>query len=238
MKRYKFYPLLLMASAFLSSCKKNEDLPPSPIDSNGCEINFLKGDVGFETKIITLAEDAGKLNYETGYLLYHSKSTGFRYEKITGNPEEASIVFAPKGQFDGMMHSHYGDLYPNFSSSDIRAIYEAYYYEKMNDYQKFISVVVSGSDTSYLLKISDLSMFLRFSSQNLVSRDNFLAFETRYHKIQKEGQWIHGINRSFENAMLEMLATSGLTLYRSAHPFQVWIKIERNQKGTQSFSCW
>lgn len=239
MIRYILFLKFFLIILIFSSCKKESNLPDEPANPKGCEIDFLRMNSQFRSRLDSLFQDAKKLNYETGYLLYHSKTNGFNYEKIAGNPEEASIVFAPKGQIDGLIHSHYGNLYPNFSGSDIKAIYEAYFYEKMNDYQKFISVVVSASGTSYLLKISDLNKFLYFSKQNLIDKSSFVAFETKYHHIQEAGLALYGINQSFENALLEMLRTSGLTLYKSASPFQTWIRLAWNEDNvTQSVPCW
>ncbi|MGA6121608.1 hypothetical protein [Sphingobacterium anhuiense] len=239
MKNQALFLNFFMAILLFSSCKKEDSLPDEPTISKGCEIDFLRLNSEFTSKLNFLVDDAKKLNYETGYLLYHSKTNGFNYQKIEGNPEEASIVFAPKGQIDGLIHSHYGNLYPNFSGSDIKAIYEAYYYEKMNDYQKFIAVVASGYDTSYLLKISDLNKFLTFSNKYLIEKNSFVAFETKYHTIQKAGQTAHGINQSFENALLQILSTSGLTLYKSIAPFHHWIRLEwKENNTTNSTSCW
>jgi len=222
-----------------SSCKKeNDPLIPSTL-TNGCKLDFLQTNQEFRAKLTELEEDARKLNYETGYLLYRSATRRFSYEKIEGNTGEASIIFSPTRQLDGIIHSHYGDLYPNFSGSDIKMIYEAYYFEQMNDFENFISVVVFGSGISYLLKITDLERFLNFSKNNLTNRDSFAAFETRYHNIQVKGLANFGVNGSFENALLEMLNTSGLTLYKSFAPYQTWIRLQRDGMGkTQTQPCW
>ncbi|MGJ1496282.1 hypothetical protein ACR79R_03105 [Sphingobacterium spiritivorum] len=239
MIRYRFFIQLLIAVAFFSSCKKDEDIPVLPEANRGCGIDFLKGNLEFSNRINLLRDNAMKLDYETGYILYPSKADTYRYELIEGRPGAASIVFDPKLQVDGLIHSHYGDLYPNFSGSDIKAIYEAYYYEKINDYKKFVCAVVSGTNTAYLLKITDLNTFIGFSKQNLTDKNSFATFETIYHNIQEADEPAYGLNLSFENALLEMLNSSGLTLYKSVLPFQSWNRLDRNVNGqTQRIPCW
>lgn len=239
MKQYHFF-VIIISFFFITtmfSCKKDNLVIDISNISAGCKIDFVKGNTKFSDKLSLLLNDSKKLTYEVGYILYPSSSHLFIYEKIEGKPDEASIIFSPKKQIAGFIHSHYSNLYPIFSGSDIKSIYEAYNEEKINDYSKFFIAVVSSFESSYLLKITDLNLFIAFSKKNLIDKNNFIDFENRYYNLQQSLQASIGIKSSFESALLYLLQNSGLTLYKSDFPFNNWNMLDLINNKLEYIRC-
>lgn len=227
----------LIISFFTVSCKKDDPLIEPTDKNSGCKIEFIKQYPEFSDKLSTLLRASKDLNYEIGYIIYPAKG-GVRYQQIEGSADAASIILTPQEQMIGLMHSHYNNLYPNFSGSDIRSIIDAYYAEKINDYQTFFITVVSSLETSYLLKISDLNKFINFSNLNLIEKNSFLDFESRYHNLQQSQEHNLGLKLSFEMALLHLLKDSGLSLYKSDYPFKYWNILHLNTDNkVQQTSC-
>ncbi|MGC4231560.1 MAG: hypothetical protein QM594_00985 [Niabella sp.] len=186
----------------------------------------------FKDKFKALYEESLLNNFETGWILYPSVSSTFRYEKVSGQPNNASVHFEPSSSVDGFIHCHYKNLYPTFSGSDIRAVYDAWDNEQIYDPQTFLSGVVSASGNAYLLKITDLSAFIGFANANLSAAAAFRSFEYGYHN--KQQAWLATHNNevlSFEQALLDMLAHSGLVMFKSNTNFNSWHRMEKLPDG-------
>lgn len=194
-------------------------------------INLLENDGTFAEKLNALLADARTENYESGYLVYPSEANVFRYEPVRGEPGEASIVFAPQGQVEGLMHSHYGDLFPTFSAADVKAVYDTYNEEHMHDYGTFFCSVVSPNGNAYLLKIEDIYRFLFFSGRYFLHREGFMAFEISYYEKQQAYLQTMGPVGSFEMALCELLEDSGLVLFKATGPFRTWLRLEKDEYG-------
>ncbi|OOG18164.1 hypothetical protein BWD42_12925 [Sphingobacterium sp. CZ-UAM] len=240
MKKITSYVCMLLAMASLmTACRKDDPLPPPdpPSPKGLCgEIGLLERDTVFSNRLTALIRDTQTKNYETGYMLLPNGGKTFRYQPINGVPGQASIQFSPQGQVDGFIHSHYGGLYPNFSGSDIRAVYFALVDEKINDTGRFITTVVSDNGIAYLLMIEDVKKFLAFGERYFDDPAAFTRFELTYSRMQMESLNRAGLTGSFEIALLEMLSGSGLALFKGTGTFNVWLRMQTQGDGKVSLN--
>lgn len=221
-----------MAAFVFHACSKDEAIEPEIEISDIClHINLLENNGSFAEKLNELLTHARNENHESGYILYPSEADVFRYEAVRGEPGEASIMFNPKEQIEGLIHNHYENLFPTFSATDIKAIYDVYKDEHMHNYATFFSGMVSPTGTAYLLKIDDLERFLLFSNQNLLDLERFQDFERRYFETQQA--YLQSMSRedSFEVALYDLLKGPGLVYFRSTGSFGIWTRLEKDQSG-------
>lgn len=216
----------------LVACGKEIPIEPEKEMTGICkQMELLAGNMVFVEKLRELLSDAKTKNYERGFMVYPSDANGFIYEPVKGNPDKATIVFSPKRQVSGLIHNHYKNLYPVFSATDIKAVYDVYQNEQMYNYTEFFSVVVSAYGAAYMLRIEDLGVFLNFSDKHFASLSAFQTFETRYYEMQQAYSKGNNLVSSFERALYDLLVDSGLALFKSDSPFPGWKKFTSDQYG-------
>lgn len=223
MKLRSIIVLVTLALQFIS-CGKDHPEPEILQTKQGKQVGELSANAAFTTMLSNLAAESKTINFEAGYYLYPSAAQTFRYERVEGKKGEPSITLQPKGQIAGVVHCHYNNLFPSFSGSDIKAIYELYVDEHMNDYSSFFCGVVSYNGRGYLLLIENLEKFLAFSNSNFTDRERFMNFELSYFNKQQAHK-DSGFESSYEIALTDLLLGSGLVLYRSSIPFGQWSKL-------------
>ncbi|WP_336838266.1 hypothetical protein [Sphingobacterium siyangense] len=217
--------IVLVALAFqFVSCSKDNPEPEIQKTKQDKQVGALSANAAFTTMLSNLAAESKTIDFEAGYYLYPSASQTFRYERVEGKKGEPSITLQPKGQIAGVVHCHYSNLFPSYSGSDIKAMYELYVDEHMNDYSSFFCGVVSYTGRGYLLLIEDLGKFLAFSESNFTDRERFRNFELLYFNKQQAHK-DSGFESSYEIALAELLSGSGLAFYKSNVPFGQWVKL-------------
>ncbi|RKE52465.1 hypothetical protein [Sphingobacterium detergens] len=214
----------IIIAAQLTSCSKDNPEPSIEKTNQDRQVGILSSNAAFTDMFNKLTDESKKIDFEAGYFIYPSQSQTFRYVRIEGRPGEPFISFLPEGQIAGVVHCHYNNLFPSFSGSDIKAIYELYVDEYMNDYYSFFCGVVSYTGRGYLLLIEDLNKFLAFSAKNFKERERFRNFELAYFNKQQAYK-DSGFESSYEIALSELLSGSGLRLYKSNMPYGQWVKL-------------
>ncbi|MGE8426263.1 MAG: hypothetical protein ACN6O7_00235 [Sphingobacterium sp.] len=212
------------------SCSKDSPEPEVQLTKQDSQVVKLSANAAFTTMLSNLATESRTIEFEVGYFLYPSDSQTFRYERVEGQKGDPFISLQPKGQIAGVVHCHYNNLFPSFSGSDIKAIYELYADEHLNDYNSFFCGVVSYTGRGYLLLIEDLQKFLAFSENNFTDRERFRNFELSYFNKQQAHKEA-GFESSYERALAELLSGSGLALYKSSMPFGQWVKLSFENGG-------
>lgn len=217
--------ITIVSLAFLMiSCSKDSVEPELRKTNQDRQVSTISNNAAFTTLLSNLATESKSIDFEAGFFLYPSHSQVFRYERVEGKKGEPSITLQPQGQIAGVVHCHYNNLFPTYSGSDIKAIYELYVDEHMNDYNSFFCGVVSYTGRGYLLLIEDLKKFLAFSEINFTNRERFRNFELWYFNKQQAYKDT-GFESSYEIALAELLSGSGLALYKSEIPFRQWVKL-------------
>lgn len=114
--------------------------PIFPEVKNPCEqMDELEDDSSFIDRMNDLKSKTN-LSYETGYLI-SKDGDDISYTEINGVSGGGSISLPNNiGIIDGYMHTHYTGLYPTFSASDIRAIYQLYQNGNIIDLSTFTLV--------------------------------------------------------------------------------------------------
>ena len=190
-KHYRFRVLfkgalvLFLTSSFFASCKKDEIIIQESHFTICSQLKELQKNQPFVEKLSILYEESKVNNYETGYLLYPSNFEIYTFQKIQGIPNSATLSINVKDITQGFIHCHYTNLYPTFSGSDIKAIYDLYDLGLIQNADRFICGVVTPFGPAYLLKVANLEQFLSFSESNFEGAMNFRNFESNYNNNRK-----------------------------------------------------
>ncbi|MGJ1518492.1 hypothetical protein ACR79N_26170 [Sphingobacterium siyangense] len=222
----------LITAFTATSCSKDSPEPEVQLTKQDSQVVKLSANAAFTTMLSNLTTESKSIDFEAGYFLFPSASQTFRYERVEGKKGEPFISLQPKGQIGGVVHCHYNNLFPSYSGSDIKAIYELYIDERLNDYNSFFCGVVSYTGRGYLLLIEDLGKFLAFSETNFTERERFRNFELSYFNKQQAHK-DSGFESSYEIALAELLSGSGLALYKSNVPFLQWVKLSFENGATR-----
>ena len=226
----KVFAILIFLS-FLS-CKKDDiHFLPKSIENAQELVRQLKFDRNFINKLNELYDQSRNNNYETGYILTTTKNNRngnrFNYRFIKGSELTSAIVLDLNSPIDGLMHCHYKNLYPLFSCSDIKAVYDIYTNGFMGNYKRFISLVVSSEGPAYILSINSIDSFRIFSDNYLASIVSFRKLENDYANTQQKYNASYDKITSFELSFFEVIASrSSLSVFKSLPPYEVWNKIE------------
>lgn len=200
----------------------------------------LQENSGLRDKLIDLTHKAETNNYESGYLVTLSKDKRTaEYVEIFGDPRTPSLSFSLSKPIDGLLHNHYGGLFPIFSCSDLRVIYEICDAKLMNDSKDFHAVIVSTEKIAYAIGIDDKDRFLEFGNMFLGNVLNFRQIEKSFFDLQKDYRNSHDYVYSFELAFFNVLfrqeQTTGLNVYRSNYPFNEWYIINIDKENNKLY---
>jgi len=229
MKQKNILPYLVLVLFMAIGCKK-EKTESEPTLSTCEQVNELTGNTEFMAKFQSLYEESKINNYETGYVLFSTSKSSYAYERVVGEQNKASINIDVDKALDGFIHCHYSNLFPIFSASDIRAVYDVYDIDQMKNPQTFLLGVVSEAGESYLLKIENIELFKQFGQQYFQSLQSFHNFENSYYDKQ-QSLLSKGRTVSFEISLLDMLKNSGLVLFKGNLQFNRWLRMEKGTDG-------
>ncbi|AIM36927.1 hypothetical protein KO02_09655 [Sphingobacterium sp. ML3W] len=199
---------------------------PEEAATNPCkEMKKKADDAEFKGKLNEISENLN-LNYETGYLMT-TNGTSTAYEAIEGDPNKHEIELSPTNPISGYMHTHVvGDSktgYSTFSMADVKAIYDIYKANKMQDHASFVAGVVSTHGTSYTLMINDISSLISFGATYLSTDSDFYTMENLYDKAFEAVYPVFMPEiKAREFALLSILEGSGLKLMKGNSDFSQW----------------
>lgn len=236
---YKTIITSLLITFIMISCNKESQEVEISHTKQDKQVVTISKSTPLTNLLINLTSESKHISFEAGYFIYPSVSQTFRFERIEGKKNEPLISLQPKNQIAGVVHCHYSNLFPSFSGSDVKAIYELYSDEHMNDFSTFFCGVVSYTGRGYMLMIEDLEKFLNYSAENFDNQNQFRNFELSYFKKQQIYLSDEGFEGSYEFALADLLNKSGLALYKANIPFREWYKLTfengkiKQQKITQ-----
>ncbi|SMO72388.1 hypothetical protein [Solitalea koreensis] len=222
--------IFLYVSLFLIIACKKEDDKIEPVLSTCEQVNQLASNAEFIAKFQSLYEESKINNFETGYVLFSTSKSSYAYEKVIGEQNKASINVDVDKPLDGYIHCHYSNLYPIFSGSDIRAVYDVYDINQMRNPATFLLGVVSADGNAYILKIDNIELFKQFGQKNFQSLQSFHSFENSYYN-QQQSLLSKGRTASFEITLIDMIKNSGLILFKGNMQFNTWLRMEKGADG-------
>lgn len=198
-------------------CTVNEPAKPCPPDPCA-QTKTLAADAKFKTEMADLKSKTALPN-EVGYTI----DANGNYTYVQGVAGQASINLNPAAPISGYIHSHYTGLFPTFSGSDVKAIYQLQQAGKVADISKFTAAVVTASGTTYMMKVNDPAKFATFAAANFSTTAQFTSFEhyyankeTAYEAVGKDK------TTAYELALLSSLKDSGITLLKGNATFTAW----------------
>lgn len=178
-----------------------------------------------------LKELQTKTTDDKEYLRFFVKENGsYSYsELVEGASGAAGVNVTISTKVDGYMHSHYSGLLSIFSPADIKDMYNMYDEGKMKNWRKFMSILVTGSGTTYVLKIKDLAKFKAYGQRWFLNNVDFLANEAFYNVT------INTNNSNYNNELGFLhyyLKGSGLILFKgNPISFDNWTGVTTNEAG-------
>jgi hypothetical protein len=173
---------------FSEECKKciggTTGIEKCPTKNPCDESKKLAQDTKFKQLFVNLQNKVSD-NKEHGYLITKDANGKITSEiPIAGLANTAEIEFDVANKIDGYIHSHYTNLLPVFSYSDLVAMALIYKSNRMNNPQTFTAGVVTASGTQYLLFIDDEIKFKTFADE--ITREGVHdGFEYLYKKVFK-----------------------------------------------------
>lgn len=165
-------------------------------------------------------------NYEEGLLMYNTQGNHYNYETIKGNTNQPSLNITLSKKIDGILHSHYKNLYPMFSIGDMRALSEVVKGNYINNYNTFNFGLVCSGGELYLLKFDDRNKALSFFNKNFGNSDRLIELETKYLENRNFLLKSKTKQEACELAFLKILENSGLILIRANSKKSEWFRIE------------
>ncbi|WP_179375723.1 hypothetical protein [Winogradskyella wichelsiae] len=200
----------------------------SPSTSDPCDkINSLGTNTDFKNKMTDLKNSTG-LNYEKGYYIGLNGENSFT--PINGNANQPYIDINPSSPISGFMHSHNTEGDSMFSPDDIRALYQLYDNNLMQNSSTFTFSVVTNQGTSYTIVIDDIAAFNNFGIANFNNQANFVNFSNTY-----TIDFFDAVSSGYdfitarEIAMLKALGNSGLILTKATSNFDDWKKLSSSR---------
>lgn len=199
-----------------------DDPPPQPPQDIPCiQAAALTDNTTFKSKMDDLKSKTD-YSYETGYLM----NTDGTYTSVSGDVDSAEILLSPTVSIDGYIHTHYTGLFPNFSGSDVRAIYQLHKGGKIDSLTTFTAGVVTDDGTTYLMKVRDTAKFIAFGQAHLDTDSAFHQFELEYNLNLYVYNAINTEVTAYEKALLVTLKESGIEIFRgNDNNFNHWRKL-------------
>jgi len=197
-------------------------VPPPPPDPCA-QARLLAASAGFKTLMNNLKNQTAQ-NFEEGYTFdLSSNGTVTNPTLFQGLPNTSTVALTFSSPIDGYGHDHYAGDDPTFSGDDIRGIYQIMKAGRMNNPSTFTASVVTAAGTSYIIKISNPTLFASFGSANFGTSADFTDFLNSYdgNLLLYESKG-NSVTNSYELALIQILNNSGLTLLKGNSDFSSW----------------
>lgn len=214
-----FFSIIFLLSACSKINQQPDELFMNKFSACG-QIKELEQDESLILKFRALYLDSKTKIRETGYILKRQASS-YTYSRIEGKDNETGIEISLNQKVDGYIHSHYENLFPIFSGSDIKSVYDAFLINKIQNLNTFIVGVVTAAGTAYLLKVKNPDEFIDYARINLEDGESYQKFQTDYNNLTIVYSSLGNVI-AFETALLKMLECSGLELYKGNMNFNSW----------------
>ncbi|MDR6570728.1 hypothetical protein [Chitinophaga ginsengisegetis] len=178
----------------------------------------------FQASFTTL-RNSTNLNFESGYIMQVNST----YTAIVGNANQPQIDVQVTAPINGFLHTHLVGHMPIFSGSDIKAINQLRVGGKIADINTFTMGVVTAAGTAYIIKVADPAQFTTFGTANFTTQAQFNAFEVSYQNNITVYSALSGTIAGHEKALLKVLESAGLQIFKGNNGFTEWKRLTLNQ---------
>ncbi len=211
---------------YTAECKESQ--PDTPCK----HAKKLAKDALFRAKFKLIKDDVSG-SVEKAFVFKFSDNS---YDLRVGDANSVDVSMSTAA--DGFFHNHCSGAnhYGSFGMDDVGAMYDAYANGMMIDTKTF-TIGVATAEGTYILKIDDLSAFQTWGATNFGTGALSLSTKTSFETSWTFLSGIYGNGKGSELALLSMLESSGLKLFKGDANLTKWQAIRKNLTNIINTDC-